>query len=335
MNKLNLTKSLVLVAALSLGACGKSLKRQSDPLGDFPELRQDVPKSQYKPSDQNYVGPMFALAVEGRDDSALLLDFEQGRSTTHKLVLRSLVEGASFKLAARNLPQGATLKPNGELKWTPPAGTIPQGASRQTVTAEVEVTLDHNTNARVRDMFEANSINRIRKITLQVFFAQVQPKVSKVIGLDKGEYALGEVIRFRVEVTDPESNKDKKPKVYPGYEAELYTAEAPRFSLLPAILVDYDKKDQFMGNGRWAFHFILDTTIIEKYVKNLATFTGGGEFVMYAFNSESSLAAPVYPVRLKFSKREVVTPAAPKGAPAPKPKATATPPPAVADQEKP
>lgn len=295
----------VILMALQMVACGDPFNRTSDPLTNYPDLKQDVPPSQYKAPDQEFDGVLFDIQVEGRDGSRQL-DFYEGKSTSYTIKSRVFVPGASYSLKAHGLPAGASFTDGktGDgtwtLTWTPGIGTIPNGISRQTFDLKIELVLESNSTARAQEVFRSERRNRLKGFALTVNFPESQPSLS-IKGLDKKEFKRGEVIPVRIEVKDANSSKERRPDLVVTFDRSNQTNEAKTYPLTMALIPDPAKADQYVGKGTWVFHYYFDTTTIpEKYIDANAKYDSG-EVVVYAINPSTRLDSNREMKRIKVS----------------------------------
>lgn len=295
--------------ALLVVGCGDPFKRHSDPMTEYEELRDDIPRAQYKVNNQNFDGVLFDLQFLGQADGSQL-NFYEGTSTSYNLQARVFISGVSYTLIPHNFPKGVSLQKVANesdiwvLKWTPETNTIPSGLTNKTFEAQIEFALDQNTTARARESFNLDRRNRVKTVTLSVNFSSSQP-VLTVTGLDSNKVLkFGDVVPLTIEVVDPNSNAQRKPRVIAEFDIENQSAEARTFPANNTIIHDNKKKDKFAGNGKWIIYRLLDTTLIPKEYLDARAKYEAGEFTISAINTAKLEATQLK--RFKVQAKEVV-----------------------------
>ncbi|MGE0762297.1 MAG: hypothetical protein AB7N80_03355 [Bdellovibrionales bacterium] len=292
---------------LAVVGCSDPFKRNSDPMKNFEELQNDVPPSQYKSSDQKFDGVLYDLQIDGKNDYATL-EFYEGKEQSYQVQPQVFIPDLRVSLKDNNFPAGATLKANGKggwvLKWTPALGTIPPGSQRQTFNGQIEFVLDKDSSRRASAHFDIERRNRIKNVTFSVNFANAQPKIE--VGFNRKEVKIGEVYDFTVTVLDPNSSKERRPDVQVTFDRSNFTAEAKTFPASSAVYPNPDKREQFLGHGKWVFHFLFDTTTLPaRYLKETVLKKyEGGEFAIYAINPSTKLESIRVPRRMKVLATE-------------------------------
>lgn len=300
--------TLGLIASLSLVGC----QRKSDPIEDYPNLRNDVAPKNYKSIDQSYDGVFFDIQVENRDGYRQL-EFVEGRDVSYRILARTMIPGAQFSLKATGLPKGATLTAinDGEfnylLKWRPEIGTVMGTTSRKSFDIQIEFILSQNSTGAARDLFLKDNRNRINGFTLTVNLPDVQP-VLKIKGL-KPEYKYGEFVPVQIEVTDPTSTKERMPEIQKSFDRANVSEEAKSYDISAAFYED-KRTPEFQGHGRWVFYYTFDTTMVKRELLSGKTKYEGGATVFYAFNRATRIPSIRIPVSVKISDDQTQKPAA-------------------------
>lgn len=321
-------------AALAMAGCGDT-NTKTNPLEDYQDLKT-VPKYQgNEPRIQVYKNsPLFGIMVA--DDKNL--NFVEGEAGSYVITPRCQIQGAAFRLVAKDLPEGATFapvdaaKPTGDYKltWAPAVGTLPDQVRTDDFEAEIAVEVLKGADPVANERMAQVAVPRT--IHLHLAATKSQPLIEKCelasgVSCSQGELQIteGDAIAFTLTVKDAGSGKGRAPRLAldddQGENKEIPRVAARRYTIV-------SRKPEALGNGLFRFKGRIETKGIE--------FPAGAKSVIarvvaYVV-SPSGLISPDEVIDVNVAKKAepvVVAPPAPATPAANKPAANAAPKPAA------
>lgn len=260
---------VILLSTLTIVAChgNDPTNRESNP---FPEsFVADQESSELKVEEQELLPQLFFVTAEGQVESTQILHFVAGSTKSYKINGRSMVDQTSFDLQALNLPEGATLKPDGngqwDLTWTPSVNIIPEGQKGVDFDTEIEFKVLETTSPRAKYAF--STAYKKTPFRLTVRHSNEQPTIEpskEIFNLETVREAQGS-ISFSIIVTDPASNGSLAPKFLREFDSG-----SSRQTALPAgfALSRGTSAPKYLGDGRWEVPFTLNLAMITNYYKS-------------------------------------------------------------------
>jgi hypothetical protein len=284
---------LTLVLALTVVGCsGKDpFNRESNPLKEYPGLKDSVAPHDEKTRTQYYVSDVFDIAFEEQQESRRILNFVAGEKTQHKVRARVYLEGLKFDLKASNLPSDATfVKSTTEeniwlLTWTPKVivqkniqiELVPLNAGQQTLNSL------------------PSQIERTVNFSLVVQHTEKEPAIVKVSGLE-GDIKENSTVKFKVQIADPASYTKSAPILTWGFDQSVYSTDNKVFSGQNGIDWDYSNlKPKLLSNGNWEYSLVYFPALVADLHRKDAT--GGKikvQFNLQAVSSVSEELSPAY-----------------------------------------
>lgn len=298
-------KSLLTILTLSLAIAGcqgnDPFNRNSDPLNDYPEMKNDLVEKPAEADPQKIMVKTFDIRSDSDVESSRLLQFIAGEEASYFIRARSFVPETNFNLQIHNAPEGLKLASEDpkqglwKLTWRPDKKFIPVGQEGWEHAIEVEFVILKGTNPRATN---AHSVfEKKESFTLTVRHSDEQPFIEGSKELDDlTSVKAGAVINFSVVVTDPAGYGDFAPELSPTFDPTSMSKETNFLYGSFALTPQQNKSPTKLSEGRWRYYWTLDTNLIANKYKSFANKNGqiSVEFQMRALSQITGNRSPLW-----------------------------------------
>lgn len=249
-----------------------------------------------------------------------VMTFSEGQTASFKIRAFVTIPGATIKLSASGLPEGATIEASKTekdiyvLSWTPSLYTVSSNQMVKAFTVKVTASIASTGQAKNPDAVKGLT----KEVTIPLFVSRNQEAPSALTVDLKTEVSEDALTPFTVVVKVPgiDGKTADKPRLAVTYDGVKVTAgnsfqerDGSRF-----VTADIKNKEpQYLGDSKWKFSLVFDTkniSVLPQLAKDgsiMQTADGARvRFSVKAFNP-SGLATPESLVQVKIRYTKSIT----------------------------